>query len=463
MTTTAGKFTGVVLVVLAIASFVPTVRTVFAADGIPAGARPAVEADLSAMRAAGIPNPKVGMLWDPKNPYVGIEAGDAKTYLMKKNDAGQQDIAGLNAEFACRLARFLKASESAGYNFRISSGFRSSAQQAALYRAKPNLAAPPGGSNHERGLAADLTFNGRSGGCPSFAPCLWAHQNAAQSGLRFPMAGPNGVPIAPGKKYEPWHIEPGGSVGGASTCGDLSSGPAIDPGVSAPLGVGDSLRNAVSTPPTGAAQPTPAPTPAPTTPPPSNICTPQFTCSNGTMYYRTSSCTTQPYEVCERGCAGNICATATSSVRSTSTPIFDLFGSPSSPIPRSDATKQATSTIDLINALADPTSTNAPTSTPFVLTLDGRDIVMLQVRPVSQAGENISPDTAYFPPQPQQTFTSSDLSGSPTLSPYPPPQISTFQSVLADLKIIVLRALDLLKPFRGKTPAQEYADELPGE
>jgi secretion/DNA translocation related TadE-like protein len=73
----------------------------------------------------------------------------------------------------------------------IVSGFRTRAEQAALFEAKPDLAAPPGRSNHEVGLAADL-------GYPTPDAERHAHAEAAGCGLEFP------VP------YEPWHVEPAG-------------------------------------------------------------------------------------------------------------------------------------------------------------------------------------------------------------------------------------------------------------
>lgn len=73
----------------------------------------------------------------------------------------------------------------------IVSGFRTRAEQAVLFEEKPDLAAPPGHSNHELGLAADL-------GYPSQAAERSAHEQAASCGLEFP---------AP---HEPWHVEPAG-------------------------------------------------------------------------------------------------------------------------------------------------------------------------------------------------------------------------------------------------------------
>jgi secretion/DNA translocation related TadE-like protein len=73
----------------------------------------------------------------------------------------------------------------------IVSGFRTRAEQAVLFELKPHLAAPPGHSNHELGLAADLGF-------PSESGQRAAHAAALGCGLEFP------VP------YEPWHVEPAG-------------------------------------------------------------------------------------------------------------------------------------------------------------------------------------------------------------------------------------------------------------
>ena len=94
---------------------------------------------------------------------------------------------GLQPFFAARLSCLFAAVP----GLWIVSGFRSHAEQAALYEEKPGLAAPPGHSNHELGLAADL-------GYPSDSSEEMAHTRAPACGLSFP------VP------YEPWHVEPTG-------------------------------------------------------------------------------------------------------------------------------------------------------------------------------------------------------------------------------------------------------------
>lgn len=83
----------------------------------------------------------------------------------------------------------------------------------------------PGGSNHQRGLAADLYF-------PDDAARQWAHDHAADYGLTFPMS------------WEPWHVELAGARDG--TAQPLSGGgnvlqPAKDHSADAPKVDGNAL------------------------------------------------------------------------------------------------------------------------------------------------------------------------------------------------------------------------------
>jgi hypothetical protein len=110
----------------------------------------------------------------------------------------------MDAQFASRLTALIAAS---GGQISIGSGYRSVERQAQLFAqavkkyGSPEKArrwvAPPGKSNHGRGVAADLKFN-----TPQ-AKAL-AHRLAPQFGLIFPM------------DYEPWHIEPVGAREGAA-------------------------------------------------------------------------------------------------------------------------------------------------------------------------------------------------------------------------------------------------------
>lgn len=112
-------------------------------------------------------------------------------------------IQGLNPQFSSALsALFAAAPEDVRTGLRIISAFRPEARQAELYQqavakygseqAARKWVAPPGKSNHNHGLAVDLRF-------VNDAAREWAHANAKNHGLHFPMA------------HEPWHIEPVGA------------------------------------------------------------------------------------------------------------------------------------------------------------------------------------------------------------------------------------------------------------
>ena len=96
----------------------------------------------------------------------------------------------MDPEFASRLEAMIAAS---GGKLWINSGYRSKERQTQLYANAQHQhgddarkwVAPPGHSNHEFGMAADL------GG-----DLTLAHQLAPTFGLNFPMG------------WEPWHIEP---------------------------------------------------------------------------------------------------------------------------------------------------------------------------------------------------------------------------------------------------------------
>lgn len=115
-------------------------------------------------------------------------------------------LQGLNADFAAKLQAFMEAVG----GLSITSGKRTFDQQARLYAEKPHLAAPPGRSNHEFGLAADLAF-----ATPEAR--ARAHAMAADYGLTFPMKDRARNP-------EPWHVEPIGARAMRTGGGGLSAG-----------------------------------------------------------------------------------------------------------------------------------------------------------------------------------------------------------------------------------------------
>lgn len=111
---------------------------------------------------------------------------------------------GLRPFFSAELAGLMAAVRALGGHLSITDGFRTWAQQVALYAAKPGLAARPGHSKHQLGLAADLA--GSLG---------LAHMLARLFGLYFPMS------------YEPWHIQPVGYVAGGVSSGPQTGYPVI--------------------------------------------------------------------------------------------------------------------------------------------------------------------------------------------------------------------------------------------
>ena len=136
-------------------------------------------------------------------PQTGAPQTGAPTDLQRYSLKDPSHVRGFTPEFASKLSPFLAAAEQAGVPIQITSGFRPYARQAELFReavkkygseaAARKWVAPPGKSNHGRGIAADITTKN-----PGPAQ-TWAHQNAARFGLEFPMA------------WEPWHIQPIGT------------------------------------------------------------------------------------------------------------------------------------------------------------------------------------------------------------------------------------------------------------
>jgi len=81
----------------------------------------------------------------------------------------------------------------------VTDSYRSYAQQVALYRTKPDLAAGPSTSQHGWGVAADLCGGIQDPGSPANT---WMKAHAGLYGWFHPAwAEPNG------SRPEPWHWE----------------------------------------------------------------------------------------------------------------------------------------------------------------------------------------------------------------------------------------------------------------
>lgn len=134
-------------------------------------------------------------------PGQGVGAGSGTGTVLGAGSVNIPRRSQMDQSFVAGLEQFIRAGKALGHAITVGDTFRTGAEQADLFRRKPNLAAPPGSSRHERGTAADLAF-------ADAQSQRWAHESAAQYGLDFPMADRR-----PGKKYEPWHIQQAGGGG----------------------------------------------------------------------------------------------------------------------------------------------------------------------------------------------------------------------------------------------------------
>ena len=151
---------------------------------------------------------------------------DFSPYLV---DGATRDdaISGLNPEFRVGLGKMIaSAPPEIQAQLKMMSAYRSPERQSQLWDAalkkygSPEVArkwvAPPGKSNHNHGEAVDLRYLDP-------AAQKWAHENAGQFGLAFPLAN------------EPWHIEPASARGGTPAGGSYGQPPQQDAGVIAAL------------------------------------------------------------------------------------------------------------------------------------------------------------------------------------------------------------------------------------
>ena len=113
----------------------------------------------------------------------------------------------LDSRAASAARKLIHASQKEGLNLLAISGYRSYARQKKLFSGNPYIA-PPGTSEHQSGLALDLS-------CPSiqmklstdFARTkegLWLKQNASLYG--FILRYPKDKEETTGYPWEPWHI-----------------------------------------------------------------------------------------------------------------------------------------------------------------------------------------------------------------------------------------------------------------
>ena len=123
----------------------------------------------------------------------------------------------IRAEAADAYKQLAKAAKAAGVNIMPISGYRSYSQQASLYDSyvrqygqatADTIAARPGHSEHQTGLAMDI---GNASGVCALQACFantpagkWAAENCWEYG--FVIRYPAGAEATTGYTYEPWHL-----------------------------------------------------------------------------------------------------------------------------------------------------------------------------------------------------------------------------------------------------------------
>jgi hypothetical protein len=427
-----------------------------------AGCHTITDEERAALKEVGATIPANGQFCDKDKVLLyGSCAESPYSYLETKKTGSNVDVAHLNADYACRLYKFLKAADAAGKNIRITSAYRSVELQKSLYAKYQKTGgapvAPPGRSKHNYGIAADLTFDGvwpnYVGGSAQNTPlclqrlpsCKWAHDNSGNYGLRWPMV------------VEPWHIEPGTDVKGLQQLPTDPNYWSSDDGTSytgAPLQQSLLYQTPITTSPIATPAQTTSTQTSGTTQTQPQVCTPSYSCSGGTMYYQTSSCTTQVYQLCVYGCDGSACKTASTTSSAVGSDISGAFASTSSSTSDdtggNDNTNIDTNTniSDILDSLSIGdmfTSTDVGTSAPLSLNPSIFQSSSLHASNTQYpAGTLVSSGTiqSIQPIGSQSTFASQDLANN---AGYIPVQSnSVVFSMLEGMKNALLGALNFL-------------------
>lgn len=121
--------------------------------------QPAPQPAPTSMKRLGLADITQTSFAKPVDTAAVYDAARADLTAGKKLASGGS-TKGMNPAFAAALAKANAAMQAAGLGqFAVTSGWRSNAQQADLYRRKPGLAARPGTSWHERGTAVDINWS----------------------------------------------------------------------------------------------------------------------------------------------------------------------------------------------------------------------------------------------------------------------------------------------------------------
>ncbi|MBI4088397.1 hypothetical protein HY418_03420 [Candidatus Kaiserbacteria bacterium] len=412
----------------------------------------------------------------PADVKAGItnDAGQAKQYLLSiarnlrysQAPPDKTHIDALNNSFAICAANFLKAYAQHYGPVYVVSAFRCGPRSPANINCDRSENGRAGGatnSNHQIGVAMDINL---AGGNSSYDTLRSFAQQNPGYGVNFPWPFYNGSIDKP-------HMQ--ATNKSSPSCSGVAGTPVTPSGSASQTPVttaANLIRQALGLQqpppqqqpaayPQSQAQPQPAnhptanatPIGAPASDQSPTACTPSYFCSGNTYYYKTSSCSNLEIQTCTNGCDGDSCAISpvSSSINLTSGP------TDSSSSGSGASASSGPSTIDLIQAYANPTTVDIAAADPVVLNQDLGNIASAvgNASASGDASQTQSGNTvALVPPGSQETFTSPDLAASPpTLS-----QKDTFTlNILESLKQSLLWALNYLRPF-GNISSQTYAE-----
>ncbi len=151
--------------------------------------------------------PKSVLLVNAWHPLpAGFAADDLVNLYGEKRHfkLAASDICLTREAFEAANQMFRQASRDGIDGFTITSGYRTAEKQRALYENDENgTAAMPGTSEHQSGLAFDVTTRYDSGSFADTAQFRWLSEHCWEYG--FILRYPEGREETTGVPYEPWH------------------------------------------------------------------------------------------------------------------------------------------------------------------------------------------------------------------------------------------------------------------
>ncbi|WP_196001228.1 D-alanyl-D-alanine carboxypeptidase family protein [Clostridium sp. 1001271B_151109_B4] len=155
-------------------------------------------------------------IFDPSSLTVCVNRKSTLSSDYKPTDLVLPDVRSVNSsdriymrkEAASALEELFKAAENDNYYLYAVSGYRSYSYQKSIYNPYSGYSAPPGASEHQLGLAMDITlakYNGTlSVDFGDTKEGKWLRENAHKYG--FIIRYLEGKEDITGYKYEPWHL-----------------------------------------------------------------------------------------------------------------------------------------------------------------------------------------------------------------------------------------------------------------